>query len=129
MEGIERLQEQVLEMNNIHVSAIFEYLKTRNDLYEKFNNDEKSIQQMYTFIYEKARSLKQDNVAMVLDKVVYLWAVTYFNKSNAELGISQTSTSIKKTEAKQYIKNSEKNKSDENNQKDNQISMFQEVEK
>ena len=66
---------------------------------------------------------------MLIDKVVYLWAVTYFNKSNAELGISQTSTSIKKTEAKQYIKNSEKNKSDENNQKDNQISMFQEVEK
>ena len=35
MEGLERLQAEVLEMNNYNISAIFDYLKTRNDLHEK----------------------------------------------------------------------------------------------
>jgi len=83
MEGIERLEAEVLEMNNSNISAIFEYLKTRNDLYEKFNNKEKSIHQMYKFIYGKASKQRIDNVAMISDRMVYLWAVTYFCNSNA----------------------------------------------
>lgn len=50
MEGLERLETEGLEMNNNNISAIFEYLKTRNELYENFNNEEKSIKQMYKFI-------------------------------------------------------------------------------
>lgn len=89
MEGLERLENEVLEMNNCNISAIFDYLKTRTDLYEKFNNKEKSIHQMYEFIYEKARKQKVDNVAMISDRVVYLWAVTYFLKSNDELELKE----------------------------------------
>ena len=58
MEGLERLEAEVLEMNNCNISAIFDYLKTRTDLYEYFNNKEKSIKQMYKFIYEKERKQK-----------------------------------------------------------------------
>ena len=63
MEGLERLQAEVLEMNNYNISAIFDYLKTRNDLHEKFNNEEKSIKQMYKYICDKARNLAKDNVS------------------------------------------------------------------
>ena len=42
MEGLERLESEVLEMNNCNISAIFDYLKTREDLYEKFHNDRQS---------------------------------------------------------------------------------------
>lgn len=128
MEGLERLEAEVLEMNNSSISVIFDYLKTRTDLYEKFNNEEKSMQQMYDFIYEKAKKQKQGNVAMVSDRVVYLWAVTYFNISNEELGLQDekvmpptSNEVIKKIENK-------KNKKEEN-PKDDQITLFQEVEK
>ncbi len=36
------------------------------------------IHQMYEFIYKKAGKQKIGNVAMISDRVVYLWAVTYF---------------------------------------------------
>ena len=50
MEEIERLENEVIEMNDYNVLTIFNYLKSRNDLYEKFNNKEKSIKEMYRFI-------------------------------------------------------------------------------
>lgn len=128
MEGLERLEAQVLEMNDCNVTAIFNYLKTRKDLYEKFNNEEKSIEQMYKFICDKARHIAKNNVAMVADKVVYIWAMTYFNKSNKELGIQEkrvmppTPAEVLKKEAEKKAKKEEQEKKVE--EKDNQISMF-----
>ena len=128
MEGLERLQAELLEMNDYNVSAIFEYLKTRKDLYEKFNNEEKSLKEMYKYICDKARKLAKNNVAMVNDKVVYLWAFNYFNKSNEELGINKkTQTGLKPTETKKETKQPEEPKADEKKKDDNQLSMFQEV--
>lgn len=133
MEGLERLENEVLEMNNCNISAIFDYLKTRTDLYEKFNNEEKSIHQMYEFIYEKARKQKVDNVAMISDRVVYLWAVTYFLKSNDELGLKEKRVMppipaevIKENEKKTK---KEETKPEEKKLEDNQITLFQEVSK
>ena len=133
MEGLERLETEVLEMNNNNISAIFEYLKTRNELYESFNKEEKSIKQMYKFIYDKAAKQKIDNVAMISDRMVYLWAVTYFSKSNEELGLKEE-TKVMPPSADEVIKNIEKKKSkkeekapEDNKQKDNQITLFTEV--
>lgn len=131
MEGLEKLEAEVLEMNNCNISIIFDYIKTRTDLYEKFNNKEKSIHQMYEFIYEKSKKQKIDNVAIINDKVVYLWAVTYFLKSNDELGIKEKSshspTANKETETDNK-KNSTQNL-EETKVENNQITLFQEVQK
>lgn len=133
MEGFERLENELLEMNNCNISAIFDYLKTRTDLYEKFNNEEKSIHQMYEFIYEKARKQKVDNVAMISDRVVYLWAVTYFLKSNDELGLKEkrvmppTPAEVIKENERKTKK--EETKPEEKKLEDNQITLFQEVSK
>ena len=35
MEGIEKLEVEVTDMNNSSISVIWDYLKTRTDLYEK----------------------------------------------------------------------------------------------
>lgn len=129
MEGIEKLEVEVAEMNNPSVSAVFEYLKTRTDLYEKFNNEEKSIKQMYKFIYEKAKKQQKNNVAMIIENVVYLWAVSYFSKSNEELGLIEKkimppkpTETIKKTEEK--VNKEEKVVEEKHNE---QINLFQEV--
>ncbi len=133
MEGIEKLNAELLELNDYNISAIFEYLKTKNDLIEKFNNQEKSLKQMYKFICDKAKKLAKNNVAMVNDKVVYLWAITYFNKSNEELGLNKKvedkkeAISKTKKESKKEIKEQPKDTEKEDSKE--QISMFQEVQK
>ena len=133
MEGLERLEAEVLEINNNNILAIFEYLKTRKELYEYFNNEEKTIKQMYKFIYDKASKQKIDNVAIISDRMVYLWAVTYFSKSNEELGIDKKQK-VMPPSSDEVIKNIEKKKSKnedkilvEDEPKENQITLFQEV--
>ena len=127
MEGIERLEKETLELDNYSITKIFNYLKTRTDLYEKFNNEEKSMDQMYDYIYDKAKKHEHKRMAMIDDPVVYLWAVNYFIKSNEELGIKAEKTEKKVTPSEdEDIKESD-NDSTEKEDKDNQISLFKEV--
>lgn len=136
MKGIERLEKETFEMNNVSVTSVFEYLKTRKDLYEKFNNEEKTMEGMYDYLYNKSRPMKQRNVAMVPDNLVYIWAVNYFCKSNKELGIKEKKTkkvmppsadeTIKEINRKHYEKQKE---SEQKKDTDNQISMFKEDQK
>lgn len=123
MEGLEKLENEVLEMNDNSISKIFEYLKTRKDLYEKFKSEEKSIEEMYKFIYDKARVHAKNNVAVIDDRIVYLWAVTYFNKSNEELGIKKVkAVKVMPPTATEVIEKFEK-------KENNQVSIFEEVDK
>ncbi|MCI8470471.1 MAG: hypothetical protein HFJ35_03115 [Clostridia bacterium] len=138
MEDIERLETEVLEMNDSSVSAVFNYLKTRKDLYEKFNNKEKSIEQMWNYICDKARKMSKNNVAVVQDNLVFIWAVNYFCKSNTDLGIKEKKAkkvmppSADETIEEINREHFEKEKQKESEQKkdaDNQISMFKEEQK
>ena len=93
------------------------------------------MKQMYKYICDKARKQQKNNVAMIADKVVYLWAVTYFNKSNEELGIKKekkvmppsADEVIKKIDEKNAKKEDEKKAEDKT--KDSQITLFEEVQK
>lgn len=125
MEGKERLEQETIEMNNYNVVLIFNYIKDKDELQEKFDNEEKTIKGMYEFICGKAKTLAQNGVAAVNDKVVYLWAITYFCKSNEELGIKNEEKKIKSaTDAsKESISNKEKGIKES----DEQVSIFEEV--
>lgn len=129
MEGIERLEKQLKEMDEDNVTAIFEYLKTRTDLYELYKNEEKNMQGMYDYICSKAKKKMKNNVAMIADNVVYLWAVTYFTKSNEELGIKEKKNA-KTTQAKKEPKTAKvKEVKEPAKNTDSQISMFEGVQK
>ena len=125
MEGKERLEQETIEMNNYNVVLIFNYIKDKDELQEKFDNEEKTIKGMYEFICGKAKTLAQNGVAAVNDTVVYLWAITYFCKSNEELGIKKEEKKIKSaTDAsKESISNKEKGIKES----DEQVSIFEEV--
>ena len=125
MEGKERLEQETIEMNNYNVVLIFNYIKDKDELQEKFDNEEKTIKGMYEFICGKAKTLAQNGVAAVNDKVVYLWAITYFCKSNEELVIKKEEKKIKSaTDAsKESISNKEKGIKES----DEQVSIFEEV--
>ena len=129
MEGIERLELEVIEMNNFSVSNIFNNIKNKPELQEKFNNKEKTIKGMHEYVYEKARALQQGNVAMVNDQVVYLWATNYFKYTNEELGITKKGLKPE-TNKKESKKEDKKEEKKAEKKEDNpQISMFGEVQK
>lgn len=124
MEGIEKLEKEVLEMDDYNVTQIFNYLKTRIDLQDKFNNSEKSTKEMYEYVCDNARKRMKNYVAMVQDNLVYLWAVKYFLKSNEELGIEkQEITEIKTNEASE-TKVETINKKEVKKKEQTQISLF-----
>ena len=104
MDGLERLEKEAVEMNNHNVILIFNYIKEKESLRDKFNNEEKTIKGMYEFICNKARIVSQNNVAMVQDNIVYLWAMAYFNKTNEELGINKKVSTPKKETKKTEVK-------------------------
>lgn len=119
MEGIERLEQEALEMNNHNVILIFDYIKNKHELQNKFNNKNKTIKGMYDYICNQAKKIATQNVAMVNDKIVYLWAITYFNKSNDEIGPDKKCVSTK----------AETSKIPQEKQSSNQFSLFEEVQK
>ena len=98
---------------------IYMYLKTRNDMEEKFLNPEKSMTQMYDYIKEQVRKQAVDGVAMIEDAVVYGLAIHYFDESNEDLGLNKKVEEIKKIEPIKEIPKVEVPKED-----DNQISFF-----
>ena len=123
IDGIQRLETEVIETNNMNVAKIFEYLKTRPEMQEKFNNKEKSIKQMYQYIRDKAQKHAQDNVAMVEDKIVYIWSMTYFNRTNEALGLNKKPEPPKKIESKKEEPKAEI-KQEEKKEDSAQMSMF-----
>ena len=127
MEGIERLEQEALAMNDHNIILIFDYIKNKEELKDKFNNEEKTIKGMYEFICNKARIVSQNNVAMVQDNIVYLWAMAYFNKSNEELGINKKITSLKKETKKNETKKDKNKEEKKENNTTNQVSLFKEV--
>lgn len=127
MEGLKRLEREVLELNDYNVSAIFNYLKEREDLIDKFDNEEKSLKEMYKYKCDQARKKAVNNVAMIDDRVVYLWAVTYFIKSNEELGLKMENVKPKKEDTTKKVEDKQDVEKKEEKKEDNQISMFQEV--
>ena len=124
MEGIERLR--VMAMNGGSMQKqyfkIFMYLKKRTDMDEKFQNPEKSFEQMYEYIKSEVKKQAVNGVAMVEDVVVYGLAVHYFDESNEDLGIKKKTIVPNKTaENKQEMPKSEEPKKEEREQ----ISLFE----
>lgn len=129
MSGIERLEAEVLEINNYNISVIFDYLKTREDLYEKFDNEEKTMDGLYDYLYSKAEKLRYKNMAMVENKLVYIWSINYFLKTNEELGIKpkRVMPPTPSEVIEKVNKKKEEAKLEEKKQEDNQINLFEEV--
>lgn len=120
MTGVERLKSMIEEGPlKKPLFKIYMYLKTRNDMDEKYLNPEKSMTQMYEYIKEQVRKQAVNGVAMIEDAVVYGLAIHYFDESNDDLGLNKKVEEIKKVESIKEIPKVEEPKED-----DNQISFF-----
>lgn len=124
MDGCERLKSMMDEAYNKPLLKIYGYLRTREDMYDKYLNEEKTLKGMMEYIKEKAREQAVKGVAVIEDSVVYGLAIKYFNESNEALGIKKGLIEKKKEkqEEKTTVKNEVEDKPNEDEK--SQISLF-----
>lgn len=93
MEGIERIKVLASEIKDEALLEIIKYLTSREDMNEKYLNEEKSLKQMVEFIRNEAQKQAKNGMAMIKDEVVFGWAIHYFDESNEKLGLTQKKVS------------------------------------
>ena len=137
MTGIERLRILSEGTKNQALIKVIDYLETRKDMYERYLNEEKTPEQMWQYITKKAKEQSINNCAVIDDRVVYVWAISYFLATNEALSLTTSDTSKSKEEPKKDAKKEKEQTSEQekpNNVIDiqtakvsNQITMFEGV--
>lgn len=134
MNGFERLKEQVKNQEDKALVQTVDYLLSREDMEQKYLNEEKTLVQMCEFIKGKARKYMNNGWNYITNEVVYAWAIMYFSLPNSFLKIEKKETS-KKIEQTNSSSNKETTKNNvvslqyakknmENKQEVSQISLF-----
>ena len=100
MLGIERIKILGSEVKDKALLKVIEYLVSREDMNEKYLNEEKSLKQMVEYIKSEAKKQAVNGMAMIEDEEVYGWAIHYFDEANEKLGL--------KVEIKNIVKPLEK---------------------
>lgn len=104
MEGLERIKVLSADIKDKALKNIVTYLLSRQDMNEKYLNEEKSLKGMIEYIKSEAHKVAQDGVAMIEDSTVYNWAIHYWDESNKDLKIA---TKSNKEELTQQVNDTE----------------------
>lgn len=120
MDGIERIKQFSKETKDQNIKKVAEYLINREDMNDKFLNEEKNLNDMWEFIRDQAREKAVNGCAVLEDQDVYNLAVHYFDETNEALGIKKAkkTTDNKKQDAK-VKENASNNKQDAQVQEEN----------
>ena len=87
MEGRKHLQALAKGQENTALLTVVSYLETLEEMDSKFLNEEKTLKGMTDYIKSNASKQAVDGYACVEDEVVFEWAVSYWTKSDEELGL------------------------------------------
>ena len=96
MLGIERIKILGSEVKDKALLKVIEYLVSREDMNERYLNEEKSLKQMVEYIKSKAKKYAVNGMAILEDEVVYGWAIHYFDETNEKLGLKVETKNIVK---------------------------------
>lgn len=131
MNGFERLRTQVEDQQDAALKQVVEYLLSREDMEQKYLNEEKSIKEMCTFIKGKGQAHAKNGWNFITNEVVFAWAIMYFSLPNTFLKINQSkvekkaTTNSKTTTTKNNVVSLEKAKKDlENKKQVEQLTLF-----
>ena len=97
MNGFERLKEQIKDQEDIALKQTVDYLLSREDMEQKYLNEEKSLKEMAEFIRKKGTKHLQNGWNYITNEVVYAWAIMYFSLPNKFLQIEKHETKNKET--------------------------------
>lgn len=126
MNGIERIKVLASEIQDKPLLKIIEYLLTRQDMNDKYLNEDKNLSQMVEFIKSMAKQHAKNGVAMIEDAVVFGWAIHYWDESNEKLKLEKAKEETTKEEkTKTSTTNSKvKKKVDKNWNPEGQLTLF-----
>lgn len=88
MEGIKRIKILASEIKDEALLKIIDYLVSREDMNEKYLNEEKTLSDMVNYINRTAKSKSTGTIAMFNDDEVFGWAIHYFDESNEDLKVT-----------------------------------------
>lgn len=114
-ERLKKLVEEIKTDTNISaedkkgILKVAEYLLTRNDMDEKYNNPEKSLLEMWKFIKEEAKEKAINGVAVMDDEEVYSMAIHYFDESNEKLKMKSKNTKTSKKASARELDDTKEN--------------------
>ena len=107
MTGFERLKEQVKDQEDMALKQTVEYLLSRDDMEQKYLNEEKTLEEMASFIRKKGNEHARNGWNYITNEVVYAWAIMYFSLPNKFLKIEKNVP--KKKETKKVKESTTKN--------------------
>ena len=102
-----------------NIKKVAEYLINREDMNDKFLNEEKNLTDMWSYIKDQAREKAVNGCAVLEDQDVYNLAVHYFDETNEALGINKTKKTTPKAEITKQDAKTEENAS--NTKQDAQV--------
>lgn len=111
MTGFERLKEQVKDQKDKALLQTVDYLLSREDMEERYLNEEKTLDEMGRFIRQKGMKYYENGWNYITNEVVYAWAIMYFSLPNSFLKIEKKDT----TKGKAKTKTSSKKENFKNN--------------
>lgn len=88
MNGFDRLREQVKDQEDSALKQVIGYLISRDDMEQKYLNEEKNIKEMCNFIKEKGKVHAKNGWNFITNEVVFAWAIMYWALPNAFLKIN-----------------------------------------
>ena len=92
MNGFDRLKEQVKDQQDMALKQTVDYLLSRNDMEQKYLNEEKTLEGMCKFIRSKGNKHMRNGWGYVTNELVYAWAVMYFSLPDKILKIDTQKT-------------------------------------
>jgi len=119
MKGIERIKQFFEKEKDQNIKKVAEYLINREDMNDKFLNEEKNLTDMWSYIKDQAREKAVNGCAVLEDQDVYNLAVHYFDETNEALGINKAKKTTPKAETKKQGAKTEENAS--NTKQDAQV--------
>lgn len=91
MDGLERIKLLSNDIKKQPILKIVDYLVSRNDMNEKYLNEEKSLNQMFEFITQQARKKSNGDCVMIDNDTIFGWAIHYWDEPNDKLGLDKPS--------------------------------------
>ena len=129
MNGFDRLKEQVKGQEDSALNQVIEYLISRDDMEQRYLNEEKNVKEMCSFIKGNGKVHAKNGWNFITNEVVFAWAIMYWALPNSFLKINtpketQNTTTKEKTTKNNVVSIEKAKKTIEEKKQIEQLTLF-----
>lgn len=84
-----KFEDECKSVKDKNLKLICDYLLGREDMQEKLNNPNKSIDKMFSYVRSQAKKKAVNGCAVISDAEVFGWAVHYYDEEEVSGNIEQ----------------------------------------